>query len=273
MQEAPNLDQTALKQITDGVEAIAEEAAAFIQSQAGKLSEGAISNKGVNDFVTRVDQESEALIVARLSDLLKDSDFMAEENTAGLSGKPYTWVIDPLDGTTNFIHGLPCYCVSIALVDQQSTLLSGVVYEVNARESFTAFRNGGARLNGKPIHVSERNKLADSLLVTGFPYTDFSRIDEYLALFRHLMQYSRGIRRLGSAAADLAYVAAGRCEAFYEYSLKAWDVAAGALLVMEAGGKVTDFNGGNGFLFEQQLIASNSDIYDELQEVILGFMG
>lgn len=250
---------------------IAKKAGKFISEAKGTLLHSQIETKGMNDFVTRVDKESEWLIVSALQQLFPGSDFLAEEQSAVRSGAEYTWIIDPLDGTTNFIHGLPCFCVSIGLVKNDFPVL-GVIYEVNQDECFYAWQGGGAWLNGKPIQCTGRTALAESLLVTGFPYYDYSKIDEYLALFKYLMQHSRGMRRLGSAAADLAYVAAGRCDAFYEYSLKAWDVAAGAVIVREAGGVVTDFSGENGFLFNQEIIASAPGIFRETLDTIQRFM-
>ncbi len=257
-----------LEKLCKEVNNVAREAGKFILAQREKLVIAQIEVKGLNDFVTYVDKQSEELIIKRLEALLPQSDFLAEENTKGRTEADFTWIIDPLDGTTNFIHGLPCFCVSIGLIDKKSELQLGVVLEVNQDECFSAWKNGGAYLNDKRIFVSKRNTLADSLLVTGFPYTDFSRMDEYLNLFRYMMEHSHGLRRLGSAAADLAYVAAGRCEAFYEYSLKPWDVAAGALLVKEAGGTVSDFSGGNKFIFNQEIIASNALIFQELLKKI-----
>jgi myo-inositol-1(or 4)-monophosphatase len=250
------------------VDKVAREAGKFILSQQKKLLTSQVEVKGLNDFVTYVDKQSEELIIRQLERLLPNSDFLAEENTRTRAGEDYTWIIDPLDGTTNFIHGLPCFCVSIGLINKAGDLVIGVVLEINQDECFSSWKDGGAFLNGQRIFVSQRNKLKDSLLVTGFPYTDFSKMDEYLQLFRYMMEHSHGLRRLGSAAADLAYVAAGRCEAFYEYSLKPWDVAAGALLVKEAGGVVSDFSGGNKFIFNQEIIASNAGIFQELLEKI-----
>lgn len=260
-----------LEKLCAEVNLVAREAGNFILSQQKKLVSTQVEVKGLNDFVTYVDKQSEELIIQKLEHLLPNSDFLAEENTRGRSSADYTWIIDPLDGTTNFIHGLPCFCVSIGLVDQSNDLQLGVVLEINQDECFSSWKEGGAYLNGKRIFTTGRNKLKDSLLVTGFPYTDFSKMDEYLQLFRYMMEHSHGLRRLGSAAADLAYVAAGRCEAFYEYSLKPWDVAAGALLVKEAGGIVTDFSGGDKFVFNQEIVASNAGIYRELMEKIADF--
>lgn len=265
------MNEQDLKKLCSEVNLVAREAGRFILDQRAKLQSSQVEVKGLNDFVTYVDKQSEELIIHRLEKLLPGSDFLAEENTRERTAAEYTWIIDPLDGTTNFIHGLPCFCVSIGMIDKQGELLLGVVLEVNQDECFSSWKDGGAYLNEKRIFVSSADKLKDSLLVTGFPYTDFSKMDEYLDLFRYMMEHSHGLRRLGSAAADLAYVAAGRCEAFYEYSLKPWDVAAGALLVKEAGGRVSDFSGGNKFIFNQEIIASNSLVYGELLQKVKEF--
>ncbi len=182
------------------------------------------------------------------------------------------WIIDPLDGTTNFVHGIPCYCISVALADGLDVLV-GVVLEVTRDECFSAWKGGGAWLNGKTIGVSTRKTLSESLLATGFPYDDFGREAEYMELLKALMHTSRGIRRLGSAAADLAYVACGRFEAFYEYGLNPWDVAAGGLLVTEAGGNTTDFRNGGSWLFGEEIVASNGSIHAEIIGPIGKFFG
>jgi myo-inositol-1(or 4)-monophosphatase len=215
-----------------------------------------IENKGVHDLVSYVDKTSEKMIIESLQKLIPDAGFIAEEGTLDIKGERFNWIIDPLDGTTNYIHGIPIYSVSIALVDQNE-LACGVVYEVGHDECFYASKGGGAFLNGKPIRVSTRSDIHESLLATGFPYSDFSRMDSYMEFFKWAMTNSRGIRRLGSAAADLAYVASGRFDAFWEYSLKPWDVAAGALLVIEAGGKVSDYKGGSDYLFGREILATN----------------
>ncbi|MFZ4724440.1 MAG: inositol monophosphatase family protein, partial [Paludibacter sp.] len=187
---------------------------------------------------------------------LPESGFIAEEGTNDIQGERYNWVIDPLDGTTNYIQGVPIYSVSIGLLDGDELVL-GVVYEVGRDECFYAWKGGGAYLNGKAIRVSDRNNIHDALLATGFPYSDYSQMTEYMAFLEKMMKEARGVRRLGSAAADLAYVACGRFDAFWEYDLKPWDVAAGAVIVKEAGGKVTDYKGGNNYLFGREIIASN----------------
>ncbi len=215
-----------------------------------------VESKGMHDLVSYVDKESEIRIINALQQLLPESGFIAEEGTSDKKGERFNWVIDPLDGTTNFIQGVPMYCVSIGLLDGEE-LVVGVVYEVGRDECFYAWKNGGAYLNNKPIHVSNCGDIHDALLATGFPYSDFSRMNEYIEFLKWAMINARGVRRLGSAAADLVYVACGRFDAFWEYDLKPWDVAGGALIVKEAGGTVTDYSGGNNYLFGKEIVASN----------------
>jgi len=261
-----NLELIALQ-----VAAIARKAATFIMTEKQHFTAGKVEVKGRNDFVSYVDKESERIIVAELKALLPEAGFIAEEGTESTSEARFRWVIDPLDGTTNFIHGMPFFAVSIALLDDNDPIV-GVVYEINRDEMFTAWKNGGAFLNGASINVSNTPDVASSLIGTGFPYYDYHLLDEYLALFKYLMQYSRGLRRPGSAATDLAYVACGRFDAFYEYSLSPWDVAAGVLLVTEAGGAVTDFKGGDNHIFGKQIIASNAQVQAEMLGLIGRFM-
>ena len=242
--------------ITIEVCRIAREAGQFMSEELKTFDASKIENKGVHDLVSYVDKTSEKMIIESLQKLIPDAGFIAEEGTLDIKGERFNWIIDPLDGTTNYIHGIPIYSVSIALVDQNE-LACGVVYEVGHDECFYASKGGGAFLNGKPIRVSTRSDIHESLLATGFPYSDFSRMDSYMEFFKWAMTNSRGIRRLGSAAADLAYVACGRFDAFWEYSLKPWDVAAGALLVIEAGGKVSDYKGGSDYLFGREILATN----------------
>ncbi len=255
-----------LKKLTEQVEALCIEIAAFIRDEAGKFTEEGVSNKSANNLVTHVDHTAEDRLVEALEKILPNAGFIAEEGS-GERGEGLNWIIDPLDGTTNFVHGVPCYCISIALVDGTEPLL-GVVHEVTRDERFTAWKGGGAFMNGAPIHVSARKKLEDSLLATGFPYDDFGHEAEYMDLLRELMHRTRGIRRLGSAAADLAYVACGRFEAFYEYGLNSWDVAAGVLLVREAGGMVSGFHPSKDPVFDEEIVASNSAVHTELLEAI-----
>jgi myo-inositol-1(or 4)-monophosphatase len=255
-----------LKELTEQVARLSREVAAFIRDESHKVSEARVENKGVNNLVSYVDKEAEQRFVDGLRQLLPQAGFIAEEGT-GEQAEGLNWVIDPLDGTTNFIHGMPCYCTSVALIEKGEVQL-GVVLEVNRDECFAAWLGGGTTLNGRPIAVSTRGQLQDSLLATGFPYDDFGFESEYMDLLRELMHRTRGIRRLGSAAADLAYVACGRFEAFYEYGLNSWDVAAGVLLVREAGGQVSGFRPSKDPVFDEEIVASNSAIHQELLEVI-----
>lgn len=250
-----------LETLTPKVCALAREVGEFLRFEVMNLRSSDIEHKGIHNYVTWVDKESERRIIKRLTELLPGSGFIAEESPDLLSGE-FTWVIDPLDGTTNFIHGVPMYCISIALM-QGNEIIIGVVYEVNLRECFYTWKSAPSFLNGAEIRVSQSENIEHSLFATGFPYYDYGRLDDYLAIFKHLLQHSRGMRRLGSAAADLAYVAAGRYDGFYEYGLSPWDVAAGALLVKNAGGSVSDFLGDGNFIFGKQIIATNNYIYPE----------
>jgi len=239
----------------------------FLKTEIRKISESDIQTKGLNNFVTYVDKTTEQKLVADLHLLLPEAGFIAEENQSLQRNEIYNWIIDPLDGTTNFIHHVPLYSISIALMERNNILL-GVVYEPNLQECFYAWKNGGAFLNGHKIEFSKIRTLKDSLLATGFPYYDYGKLDEYIVLFKYLMENTHGLRRFGSAAVDLAYCACGRFEGFYEYGLSPWDVAAGALIVQEAGGSVSDFNGGNNYIFGGELVSSNPFIHDELMKVI-----
>lgn len=228
-------------------------------------------SKGRNDFVTKFDKQTEERLVRELSELLPSSGFVAEENSSDKKGSIYNWIIDPIDGTTNFIHGLFPYAISIAL-QEKDQIVVGVVYEAGLDECFYAWKEGGAYLNGDKIAVSKAATVADSLIATGFPYTNFSQMNEFIDSLNYLMKNSHGMRRLGSAAADLVYVACGRVDAFYEYDLKPWDVAAGAFIVQEAGGKVSDFTGGTNYLYGRQIIATNTMVFDEMFSVVSRFL-
>ena len=256
-----------LKVLTCHIIDFVKEVGVFLDIEAKKISTADIEEKGLHDLVTYVDKEAEKRLVDKLSDLLPEAGFLAEENKTLLEKEVYNWIIDPLDGTTNFIHGIPVYAISIALTRNKEIIL-GVVYEVCRKECFYSWKGANSFLNGDVITVSPTNSLEKSLLATGFPYNDYSRMDSYLSLFEDLMRNSRGIRRLGSAAVDLAYVACGRFEAFYEYGLSPWDVAAGGYILQKAGGLVTEFSGKEDYIFGKTLIASNNFVYDELKEVI-----
>ena len=245
---------------------IARDAGAFLlqESRRGpgqKFSPDAVEYKGTNDLVSYVDKETEKRLVAALSKLLPEAGFVTEEGTTGNSSdrSALNWIIDPLDGTTNFVHGLPVFSVSIGLAIG-NTPIAGVVFDPNRDECFFGREGAGAfcgRGTATPerIRVSPTTQLSQSLISTGFPYYTFDRMADYLRILEKLMHQTHGLRRMGSAAIDLAYVACGRFEGFYEYNLHAWDMAAGVLLVREAGGIVTDFEGGNEFLYRGDVVA------------------
>ena len=261
-----------LKQLTEQVIEIARQAGQYIKSQQKSIHQIKIQAKGVHNYVTEVDKNSEVFIVRELKRLLPESGFIAEEGTAGAQkGEEFNWIIDPLDGTTNFIHGLMPVAVSIALQQNEQTIL-GVVYEIGSDEMFYAYEGGGAFLNGDKIQVTKTANLDDTLLATGFPFYDYSRLDRYMEVLKHFMKVSHGLRRLGSAATDLAYVACGRFDGFFEYSLSPWDVAAGAFIIEQAGGKIADFQGGQNWLYGREIIASNPYIFDDFVKTIRSFM-
>jgi len=213
-----------------------------------------ISSKEHNDFVTEVDRGAEQEIIGVIRKAYPDHAILAEESGAQ-QGDDYQWIIDPLDGTTNFLHGFPQFSVSIAL-RHEGRLEQAVVYDPMRQELFTASRGAGALLNDRRIRVSKQRALEGALLGTGFPYKDQQHLDAYLGMFRALMKDTAGIRRPGSAALDLAYVAAGRFDGFWEIGLNIWDMAAGVLLVQEAGGLVSDFAGGHDFLSTGNIVAA-----------------
>jgi myo-inositol-1(or 4)-monophosphatase len=246
---------------------LVEEVAGFIRNELGKVGREQITDKSLNSLVSYVDKTAEERLVAGLRKLLPGSVFLTEEQTVGQEQGEFQWVIDPLDGTTNFLHQLPCFAVSVALRQGEQTIL-GVVYEVNRRECFYAWEGGGAFLNDRKIHASQTQKLHDSLIATGFPYHDYERLPSYFIAFEHFMKNTRGLRRFGAAAVDLAWVACGRFDAFFEYGLSPWDVAAGALIVQQAGGMVSDFGRGGNYLFGEELVASNPAVYGQVMAVV-----
>jgi myo-inositol-1(or 4)-monophosphatase len=225
-----------------------------------------IDYKGAIDLVTSVDRESERLIVGRLRRRFPNHSFLAEEETTIKAESDYRWIIDPLDGTTNFAHGYPQFCVSIALAYQEEVRM-GIVYDPVSREAFSAVKGGGATLNGKRIAVSVTTELNTALLGTGFPYDRREKADFYLAFFKAFMTRCQGIRRTGSAALDLCYVACGRLDGFWELKLKPWDIAAGSLIVAEAGGRLSSFTGKDFSIWSNETLASNSLIHDQMTQV------
>ncbi len=260
-----------LKNICKEIEKAARETGAFILKESEGFDITRTEIKGQNDFVSYVDKESEKMLVDNLGQLLPEAGFNTEEGTSKKTGLKYCWVIDPLDGTTNFLHGVHPYAISLALMEHNEPV-AGVIFEVGGKETFTAWKDGGAWLNGNPIHVSKAAKLSDSLIATGFPYNDFHRLDPYMKCLAYFCNHTHGIRRLGSASIDLAYVACGRFDGFYEYGLHPWDIAAGILLVREAGGKVSDFSGIENNLTGEEIIAANNIVFPEFLEIVSKFM-
>lgn len=254
--------------LTHEISRIAKDAGAFLLQERRQFQREAIEYKGINNVVSYVDKETEKQLVEKLNRLLPEAGFITEEGTTGQEADPsaLNWIIDPLDGTANFMHNLPVFSVSIGLA-QGKTPIAGVIYDPNRNECFSAWQGGGAYCNGSKLTVSPATQLGESLIATGFPYYQFDQMQKYLQILETLMQQTHGLRRMGSAAIDLAYVACGRFEAFYEYNLNSWDMAAGVLLVREAGGVVTDFDGGDEFLFRGDVVAS-CGIHPELMRVI-----
>jgi myo-inositol-1(or 4)-monophosphatase len=250
-----------LESLCTKVADIAKSVGHYIKEESVRFSSDAIEEKGLHDLVSYVDKGAEEIIVQSLLPLISEAGFITEEETLMKKSQDYNWVIDPLDGTTNFIHGVPTFSVSIAL-SYRNELVLGVVYEINRAECFTAWKNGGAFLNGKSIKVSSTQAFSNSLLATGFPFRSPAFLDEYLVVLKTLMQSTRGIRRIGSAAVDLAYVACGRFDCFFEFNLHNYDMAAGILLINEAGGQVIDFEGGEKMLEKGSIIAGNPMMTD-----------
>ena len=239
---------------------IAREAGAFIKNERLKVSPKDIELKGKASLVTYVDKNAEKQIVKALRELLPEAGFITEEETITVRGETWNWVIDPLDGTTNFLHGIYPHSVAIALMKNEEPV-AGVVYEIGQDELFSAVKGEGAFLNGYPIGVSESARHEDVLIATGFPYSNFELLQEYLKVMEFFMIETRGLRRLGSAAVDLCYTACGRFDGFFEYALHIWDIAAGLLILKEAGGKISDFKGGKQYLSGEEVVAASTNYY------------
>jgi myo-inositol-1(or 4)-monophosphatase len=256
-----------LENLATQVIGVSKEAGDFIRQERKSFNSDKIEYKGLNDMVSYVDKTAEKIIVQNLEKILPEAGFVTEEKTRSQIGERYNWIIDPLDGTTNFIHGVPTYSVSIALKEYEE-LVFGVVYEINLDECFYAWKGAPAYLNGKEIKVSNNPTIGSSLIATGFPYYDFAKQPAYIALFTELMKSCHGLRRLGSAAVDLAYTACGRFEAFYEYNLNPWDIAAGVVIVRQAGGQVVNYKGGDEVMNSRELLATNGKITGEMLDII-----
>ncbi|MGF7140876.1 inositol monophosphatase family protein [Roseimarinus sediminis] len=231
-----------------------------------------VETKGPSDFVTRIDKLSEEMLVKELSLLLPEAGFIAEEGTSSKVGEVYNWIIDPIDGTTNFIHGLSPHAISVAL-QRNNEMVIGVVYEIVHQEMFCAWEGSAAFLNGQRISVSQCERHEQALISTGFPYRDFSQLDAYFATMKKFMEISSGVRRFGSAAIDLCYVACGRFDAFWEYGLKSYDMAAGAFILERAGGKVSDFNGENQYLENGNIVAASGLYFSNFYEIVHHHLG
>lgn len=249
----PSLTQHAVRAV--------RETAAFIQGEVGRVTPGRIEEKHLNGLVSYVDRTAEEMLVERLGRLTPEAVFLTEEDTVQNQSGAVQWIIDPLDGTTNFLYSVPHFSISVGLnVGDQMQI--GIVHHVPADECFYAWRDGGAWLDGERIRVSPRDQMRQALVSTGFPYHNFSRADAWFAATRAFMAQGRGMRRFGSAALDLAFVACGRFDVFFEYGLNPWDVAGGALLVHEAGGRVSDFRGGADFLHGGEILAAAPGVFD-----------
>lgn len=225
-----------------------------------------VKQKSPNDYVSEVDRAAEDAIIQVLLDAYPDHGILAEES-GSRGASEYQWIIDPLDGTTNFLHGFPQYAVSIALL-HKGVLTQAVIYDPARNDLFTASKGGGAFLNDRRLRVGKRTTLKDALIGTGFPFRDFTHLDAYLGMFRDLLQKTAGLRRPGSAALDLAYTAAGRFDGFFEIGLKPWDIAAGCLLVQEAGGLVGDLVGNENYLQSGNIVAGSPKIFAQLLHAI-----
>ena len=255
-----------LDQILSQVIEVAKDAGSFIKNERKNFNWSKVEQKqNFSDLVSYVDKEAEGRIISRLKKIFPEAGFIAEEGEHERKDK-YNWIIDPLDGTTNFLHNLPVYSTSIALVEGKKIIL-GVVYEINQDECFYAIEGGEAYCNGEIIKISPIKDLTGSLIATGFPYSGIDKMKQFFDIFDHFMKNTHGVRRLGSAAVDLAYIAAGRVEGFYEFNLHPWDVAGGAIIIQQAGGTVTDFNGGNNYLFGESILAGGH-VHGDMLNVI-----
>ncbi|MDR1860189.1 MAG: inositol monophosphatase [Bacteroidales bacterium] len=261
-----------LQELCEKTAEVAREAGRFIRSERRFIRSDDVQLKSKASLVTYVDKQSEKFLVEQLQQLLPQAGFITEEGTATTCGQQWNWVIDPLDGTTNFVHDIFPHSVSIGLLCDNVPVL-GAVYEIGHDEMFTAWQGGGAWLNGRRISVSKADRHEDVLLATGFPYYNFELLGQYLKLLEFFMIETQGMRRMGSAAVDMAYVACGRFDGFFEHALHPWDIAAGIILVQEAGGRISDFKGGNNHLFGKEIVASNAAYFPQFFQKVNEFLG
>ena len=256
-----------MKSMLNIAEEIALKAGKLINQHIDRLDNIRIASKGYNDYITEVDKGAENIIISALKEAFPEHGIISEESKPEGQSNEYCWIIDPIDGTTNFIHGYPQFAVSIACQRNKETVI-GVVYNPCNHELFTAIRGSGAYLNNKRIRVSSTRLVSQSLIGTGFPFRNPEKIDSYTNVFKEVLKTTSGIRRAGAAALDLAYVACGRLDGFWEQGLQIWDMAAGCLLIEEAGGFVTDFDNKCHFLKKQELIAGNKYAHKALQTIV-----
>ncbi|MBM4055174.1 MAG: inositol monophosphatase [Planctomycetes bacterium] len=259
--------QQTLKTYLEVANNAAREAGTIQKKHFRKLNPSMINEKAANDFVTDVDKKSEEIIKDHIAKHFSDHAILAEESSANTHASPFLWIIDPLDGTANYIHGVPAFAISIAL-EIEGELCVGLVYDPLRDDVFTAIKGHGARKNGNPIHVSRSQNIKTSLIATGFPFRKKHIVDTYVKIFRELFNHVSDLRRGGSASLDLAYTAEGIFGAFFEYALSPWDIAAGALLIQEAGGITTDFSDKNNYLKTGNIVAGSKTIHTELLKII-----
>ncbi len=246
---------------------IVREAGNFIKAELGKVNENQIEAKDLNSLVSYVDKEAEHLLVSKLGALISDSGFVTEEDTIDDTSKEYIWIIDPLDGTTNFLKQIPHFCVSVAL-EVKGEIELGVIYNIMQDEMFSAVKGQGAFMNEKPISVSNTKDFQEAIIATGFPYKKLETAS-FVEVIQKLLVSARGLRRLGAAALDMAYVACGRLDAYYECCLNPWDVSAGILIVKEAGGELSDFDGNPNYKSGKEMVAGNPIVHKELVNILV----
>lgn len=260
-----------LEDLTSATIPVVRKAADFIRSQAGSVSTDQIESKALNSLVSYVDRSAEEILVEGLGAILPDATFLTEEDTVDNTDSSLVWIIDPLDGTTNFLHNLPFYSVSVAL-QSHGELVIGIVLEVTREELFHCWKDGGSFLNYQSIRVASNRSFDEAIIATGFPYQDLNQLDQYINVFHSFVKNARGVRRLGSAALDLAFVAAGRFDGFYEFNLNPWDIAAGSLLIKEAGGLVEGFYDTDGWQTGSSIIGSAPAIFHRMKDIINEYM-
>ena len=256
-----------LEVLTEQVKALAVETGAFLKREQESFDRSRVEQKGAHDYVSYVDKASERHLVERLHELLPEAGFLTEEGSGALDGQEYCWVVDPLDGTSNYIHGSVPYCVSVALRDREEILL-GVVYECGRDELFWAHKGGKAYLNGREIHVSEESVLDQAFIELGFPYAAEKYRAFALKIVEELYGHVGGLRLMGAAAAEICYVAAGRFEARIEGFIGPWDIAAGSIILKQAGGRMTDFSGDENCFDAVEVLATNGKVHQDLLQVL-----